>query len=677
MSVVLGIDTGGTFTDFVLVDHGTGAIATAKVPSTPRDPGLAIAAGLARLDGVQRIDRLIIATTVATNAVIERKGPRVVVVTNRGFEDVLFIGRMDKERIYDLNWRKPKPLVNRRDCLGIGGRFDAHGKELLPLDEDELAGLRERLAGYAGEEVSVAICCLFSYLDGAHERRAAAAVRAALPTAHLSLSHEVSPLWREYERASTTVADAFVKPVVSRYVERVGSVIEGSLETPHWNLLASNGGYLRSGQALERPAQLLISGLAGGVVGGRHFAERTAHPAAFILDMGGTSSDIGLVVSGSQQYTTEFRIDFGIPVTIPCVAVQTIGAGGGSIGWIDKGGFLHVGPRSAGAEPGPAAYGRGGTEATVTDANIVLGRLDPDYFLGGAMPLDASAARAAVARLGEALGMTPEQAALAMLRTADENMANAIRLIAVERGLDPRDFSLIAFGGAGPLHGRAVAERLGMRTVIVPPHPGLCSAFGAAIAEARVDRVQTYFTNSESLDLAALAAAIERLRAATVAELRASVQAAEPEIRTSADMRYAGQNYEVEVPLPAGPLDDQGWSATLQRFGEVHAQLYGFDLPGEPAELINLRVIALSPEPPARFTVVPVPGRPATRRQVWFDGEGSVPATILSRAQLAADGPLAGPAIVEEVDSTTLVYPGDEVRVEESGVMILSCGGRS
>ena len=677
MSVVLGIDAGGTFTDFVLVDHDTGAIATAKVPSTPRDPGEAIAAGLARLEGAQRVDRLIIATTVATNAVIERKGPRVVVVTNRDFEDVLFIGRMDKERIYDLNWRKPKPLVNRRDCLGIGGRFDAHGKELLPLEDAELAALGQRLAAYAGEEVAVAICCLFSYLDGAHERRAAAAVRSALPAAQVSLSHEVSPLWREYERASTTVADAFVKPVVNRYVERVGSVLDAGVRAPHWNLLASNGGYLRSEQALKRPAQLLISGLAGGVVGGRHFAERTEHSAAFILDMGGTSSDIGLVVSGSQQYTTEFRIDFGIPVTIPCVAVQTIGAGGGSIGWLDKGGFLHVGPRSAGAEPGPAAYARGGAEPTVTDANIVLGRLDPDYFLGGAMPLDAAAARAAVTRLGETLGMAPEPTALAMLRTADENMANAIRLIAVERGLDPRDFSLIAFGGAGPLHGRAVAERLGMRTVIVPPHPGLCSAFGAAIAEARVDRVQTHFTNSEHLDLATLAAAIERLREATVAELRASVQAAEPEIRTSADMRYAGQNYEVEVPLPSGALDAAGWDLTLRRFGEVHAQLYGFDLPGEPVELINLRVITLSPEAPARFTVVPAPGRPATRREVWFDGDGSVPATILSRAQLAADGPLVGPAIVEEVDSTTLVYPGDEVRVEASGVMILCCGGRS
>ncbi|MFO1038184.1 MAG: hydantoinase/oxoprolinase family protein [Geminicoccaceae bacterium] len=677
MSVVLGVDTGGTFTDFVLVDHAKGTIVTTKVPSTPRDAGEALATGLANLKGkgVERIDRVIIATTVATNAVIQRQGPRVVLVTNRDFEDVLFIGRIDKERIYDLNWRKPKPLVARRDCVGIGGRFDAHGRELLPLDEAEIAALKERLAAYAGEDVSIAVCCLFAYLNGEHERRAADAVREVLPEAPISVSHEVSPLWREYERTSTTVADAFVKPVVSRYVERVGSVLDASEAARHWNVLASNGGYLRSEQALRRPAQLLISGLAGGVMGGRHFAERAGHEAAFILDMGGTSSDIGLVVAGSQQYTTEFKIAFGIPVTIPCVAVETIGAGGGSIGWIDKGGFLHVGPRSAGAEPGPAAYGKGGVEPTVTDANIVLGRLDPNYFLGGAMKLDAAAARTAVAKLGEALGLTTEQAALAIVRTADENMANAIRLIAVERGLDPRDFALIAFGGAGPLHGRAVAERLGMRTVIVPPHPGLCSAFGAAIAEARVDKVQTYFTASDDVDFPGLVEAVRRLRAATLDELRASVDVEKPEIRTSADMRYAGQNYEVEVPFPPGELDEAGWATTLEKFGEVHAQLYGFDLPGEPVELINLRVTAVSPEPASGFSIPPPAGRPASERPVWFDAEGGRPCRILSRGQLAQQGPLVGPAIVEEVDSTTVVYPGDEVRVEESGVMILSCGG--
>ncbi len=677
MSVVLGIDTGGTFTDFVLVDHGRGSVATAKVPSTPGNPAQALAAGLERLEGVERIDRIIIGTTVATNAVIERRGPRVVFITNRDFEDVPFIGRMDKERIYDLNWRKPKPLMNRRDAIGLGGRFDNHGAEIAPLPASELDALRARLSAFAGEEVAVAICCLFSYLNGAHEQRAADAVRAALPQADISVSHEVSPLWREYERASTTIADAFVKPVVSRYINSVGGALAKGATPRRWNLLASNGGYLRAEQALKRPAQLLISGLAGGVIGGRHFAERAGHDAAFILDMGGTSADIGLVISATQQYASEFKIDFGIPVTIPCVAVQTIGAGGGSIGWIDKGGFLHVGPRSAGAEPGPAAYGRGGTEPTITDANLVLGRLDPGYFLGGAMSLDLDAARAALTRLGDALKLTAEQAALAMVQTADENMANAIRLIAVERGLDTRDFALIAFGGAGPLHARAVAERLGMQTVIVPPHPGLCSAFGAAIAEARVDRFQTFFTHSDGIDFAALGGAIRRLRDSTVAELSASVEAKQPVIRSSADMRYAGQNYEIEVALPDGEMDQQGWDDTMARFAEAHARLYGFALPGEAVELINLRVTALSPEPPASFRMAPKPGRaPSAGRKVWFDAKGAVDCAVFSRIRLG-EGEEVGPAVVEEVDSTTIVFPGDSVRLDPSGVMVLTLGGRA
>jgi N-methylhydantoinase A len=674
MSVVLGIDTGGTFTDFVLVDHGRGSVATAKVPSTPGNPARALAAGLERLEGVDRIDRIIIGTTVATNAVIERKGPRVIFVTNRGFEDVPFIGRMDKERIYDLNWHKPKPLMNRRDSIGIGGRFDNHGIEVTPFAESDLGELGDRLAGMADEETAVAICCLFSYLNGAHEKRAAEAVREALPNADISVSHEVSPLWREYERASTTIADAFVKPVVSRYVTSVGGALAKGATARRWNLLASNGGYLRADQALKRPAQLLISGLAGGVIGGRHFAERAGHDAAFILDMGGTSADIGLVISGTQQYTSDFKIDFGIPVTIPCVAVQTIGAGGGSIGWIDKGGFLHVGPRSAGAEPGPAAYGRGGTEPTITDAQLVLGRLDPAYILGGAMSLDMAAARAALTTLGNALKLSAEQAALAMVQTADENMANAIRLIAVERGLDTRDFALIAFGGAGPLHARAVAERLGMKTVIVPPHPGLCSAFGAAIAEARVDRFQTFFTHSDGIDFAALGCAITRLRDSTVAELRASVEVKQPVIRSSADMRYSGQNYEIEVALPEGEMDQAGWDDTMARFAEAHARLYGFALPGEAVELINLRVTALSPEPPTSFRMAPKPARAPSGRKVWFDGNGGVDCAVFSRIKLG-EGDADGPAVVEEVDSTTIVFPGDRIRLDQSGVMVLSLGG--
>jgi N-methylhydantoinase A len=676
VSAVLGIDTGGTFTDFVLVDEDRGAVTTAKVPSTPGDPAAAIAAGLARLAGVERVGRLVIGTTVATNAVLERRGPTILYVTNRGFEDVPFIARMDKARIYDLHWQKPRPLVRRRHCFGIGGRFDTHGREIMPLEAGDLEELALKASALAGEEVAVAICCLFAYLDGKHERAAAAAVRKALPQAQISLSHEVSPLWREYERASTTIADAFIKPVVSRYVQGVGRVIEEKLAASRWNLLASNGGYLRADQAERRPAQLLISGLAGGVIGGRYYAELAGAKRAFTLDIGGTSTDIGLILEGGQQYAAEFDIDFGIPVTIPCVAVRTIGAGGGSIAWIDKGGLLHVGPQSAGAEPGPVAYGRGGMDPTVTDANLVLGRLDPDYFLGGAMALDLEAARAALARLGQALSLSAEAAALAVVRTVDENMANAIRLIAVERGLDTRDFALIAFGGAGPLHARAVAERLGMATVIVPPHPGLCSAFGAAIAEARVDRVQTLFTQSDNVEIEALAAALRRLKAGAVEELRRSVEVAEPEIRASADMRYAGQNYELEVALPQGEMDSPAWQALMGRFGEAHERQYGFALPGEPVELINLRVTALRPEPPRDFTDLSRgSAQPAGRRAVWFESGRVEGCPIRHRASLAGGEPLAGPAVIEETDSTTVLHPGDRLALGPAGLLVLTLGG--
>jgi N-methylhydantoinase A len=673
VSVVLGIDTGGTFTDFALVDEESRAITTAKVPSTPGDPAAAIAAGLAKLPGVERVDRVVIGTTIATNAVLERRGPAVIYVTNSGFEDVPFIGRMDKARIYDLHWQKPKPLARRRHCFGIGGRLDTHGREIEALPEGDLEALRKKVAGLAGEEVAVAVCCLFAYLDGSHERRAGEAIRAALPEAQISLSHEVSPLWREYERASTTIADAFVKPVVRRYVQGVGRVIEERLPSGRWNLLASNGGYLRADQAERRPAQLLISGLAGGVIGGRYYAELGGTPRAFTLDIGGTSTDIGLILEGGQQYAAEFDIDFGIPVTIPCVAVRTIGAGGGSIAWIDKGGLLHVGPQSAGADPGPVAYGRGGTEPTVTDANLVLGRLDPAFFLGGAMRLDRDAAHAALARLGERLSLSPEAAALAVVRTVDENMANAIRLIAVERGLDTRDFALIAFGGAGPLHARAVAERLGMAEVLVPPHPGLCSAFGAAIADARIDRVQTLFTDSEHVDLPAVAGTLERLRGEALAELRRSVPAPSPEIRSSADMRYAGQNYELEVPLPPGPLEAAGWRDLIARFAAAHERQYGFALPGEPVELINLRVTALQPEPAGDFADLSRgTGRPETRRPVWFAADRALPCPIRHRATLGADDRLAGPAIIEETDSTTVLHPGDSLRLGKAGLLHIS-----
>jgi N-methylhydantoinase A len=675
----IGIDTGGTFSDFVLLDDDGRVLRRAKVRSVPSDPARAVDAGLAALAAGGRldVDRVVVGTTVATNAVIERRGPRVLYVTNKGFTDVPFIGRMDKARLYDLHWQKPKPLVRRRDAVGVAGRVTHDGRELEPVDDDALDALTQELAaraGQNGDDFAVAVSLLFSYVSGEHEDRIAAAIRTALPGVPVSLSHEVSPLWREYERASTTIADAFVKPVVDSYVRGVGDVLQQHAGVERWNLLTSNGGYLRADQARRRPAQLLLSGLAGGVIGAAFYARAADHEAVFSLDMGGTSCDIGLVLEGTQQYATEFELAFGLPVSIPCVAVRTIGAGGGSIAWVDRGGLLHVGPRSAGAEPGPAAYGQGGTEPTVTDANLLLRRLDPDYFLGGDVPLDADLAEGAIARVGRELGLDPVQTALAVIRTADENMANAIRLIAVERGVDTRDFALMAFGGAGPLQARAVADRLDMRTILIPPHPGLCSAFGVGIANARVDRARTFSARSGSVALDRLARAERDLRREALGELKASVGPAPATIVRRAALRYEGQNFELEVEIPEQELDDGGWEALLDRFQEEHERHYGFSLPGEPIELINLRVTAFVADAAAQPSAPAPVEREQQSRPVWFGETPVEDCPVILRASLAPGELLDGPAVIQEPDSTTLVWPGDVVRVLNSGILELTIG---
>jgi len=674
--VRLGIDTGGTFSDFIVVDESSGEIRTAKVPSTPSNPPDAIRAGLAALASADSVGQIVVGTTVATNAVIQRQGPRVLLITNDGFTDVPFIARLDKERLYDLNWSRPRPLVLRCDSIGVRGRIDHLGGEVEPLDYSSLEAIRAWLLTHAGEEPPVvAVCCLFSYLRADHEQAIAKFVRSVRPDAVISLSHEVSPVWREYERASTTITDAFIKPVVDRYVDGVGAELRQRVRAGEWNLLASNGGYLGAEEASRRPVRLLLSGLAGGVIGASFFARAAGYPSVFTLDMGGTSCDIGVILDGEQQYAQQFQVAWGVPVSLPCVAVDTIGAGGGSIIWRDKGGLLRVGPQSAGAEPGPVAYGQGGTRPTLTDANLALGRLDPEYFLGGAMRVDAAASLRVLGELGAGLGISAGELALAAVRTADENMANAVRLIAVDRGLDQRDFALVAFGGAGPLHARMVAERLDIGTVLIPPHPGLCSAFGAAIAQARVDRVRSYYVRSDQPYRPRLAEVEREVVDDAVLELRRSVEVSEPHVIRSAALRYSGQNYELEVRLPDRDLDGEGWQELLRRFEAEHERQYGFALPGEAVELIHLRATAMREEKPPRVWSFPAAGGQPGYRRVWFGEDGPVSCAVYRREQIPAGAELAGPAIVEDVDSTTVAYAGDTLLADESGVLILKLGG--
>jgi N-methylhydantoinase A len=681
--LIIGIDTGGTFTDLVGYDDAAKSFVYGKQASTPDAPARALAAVLAEVGaGEQPVESIVVGTTVATNAVLQRQGTRVLYVTTAGFEDIPFIGRLDKEELYNLHWKKPDPLVRRRDCYGIAERIGHDGSVLIPLTDAALDDLVDFVAArrQGGEPLAVAVCLLFSYLAPAHEERITARLACAFPDLAVSVSHEVSPTWREYERCSTTIGDAYIKPVLRDYVAGVRATLDDLGIAAPASMLKSNGGHLRIDVADAQPSQFLISGLAGGIVAARHYARLAGVAHAFSLDMGGTSADIGTIQGGQERYLSEFQVGFGIPISVTCVDVATLGAGGGSIAWIDKGGLLQVGPRSAGAEPGPMCYGKGGTEATATDANLVLGRLNAGYFLGGQIALDPEAPLAALQIIGEQLGANPGEAAAmaahAIVETANENMANQIKLISVDRGLDPREFVLIPFGGAGPVHGSACARLLGIDRVLIPPHPGLSSAFGALAADWRVDRVWTIFGRSTHLDVEGIAERLEMMTAAAVRELRDDGFAGEPVILRGIDMRYAGQNYEREVSLPDGAFTAAAAEAMVARFSRAHDESYGFALEGEPVEFVNLRVSAIGPA--GLQTVQQAPGAaapaPVAWRPVSFRGQGYVATPVYRRETLPVEFTMAGPAIIEEPDATTVVHPDDTLTVRGDGLLELHVG---
>ena len=440
--------------------------------------------------------------------------------------------------------------------------------------------------------------------------------------------------------------------------------------------MASNGGSIPAARADSQAVQLLLSGLAGGVIGGKFFAAAAGEQNAFTLDMGGTSCDIGVIHEGHHEDASEFELEWGIPIALPCVKVKTIGAGGGSIVWVDRGGFLHAGPQSAGAAPGPVAYDAGGTEVTLTDSNLVLGRLDPHYFLGGRMRLHPSRATDAVEALAVSVGMSAVECAAAAVEIANENMANEIRLLAVEMGYDVREFALVAFGGAGPLHGCAVARLLGMPRVVVPPHPGLCSAFGALIADWRVDKVRTSLMRSGSISPERVNGVLDEMTTAAVDDLRAQGFHGQPLIYRAVDMRYAGQNYEREVPIPEGEITASAVDALLDQFAKLHDAHYGFRLAGEAVELINFRVRAVGyPDPvEPRWDGEARPASAATVRRLYFREVGWVDCPVFRRGHLTVGQELPGPALIEEEDSNTLVPPGDHARVLSGGLITITLG---
>ncbi len=678
MAIKIGIDSGGTFTDLIAIDDQTQRIHANKVPSTPTDPLTAlhniIESSAIPADAVSS---LVLATTVATNAIIERRGARVIFITTKGFEDVLIIQTANRPQNYNLLWRRPVPFVKRRWSLGIQERIDHLGNIVVPLTDEAMEELARQMEAVIEREgiQAAAISLLFSYINPTHERQLSEFLSRRFPELPLSVSHKLAPIWREYERANTIVADAFVKPLMTRYVSGAQRAFRSLGVSGAHCLMKSNGGMALLETVPERPLDTLLSGLVAGAIGGQFFGKLAGETNLLTFDMGGTSSDVALIVDGRPRYTTRFDVEWGLPIVNPTVDIRTVGAGGGSIGWVDRGGFLRVGPHSAGAEPGPACYGMGGIEPTVTDANLVLGRLNPHYFLGGKMKLFPELAEDAINRLAAKTKLSMLATALSMLQVVNANMASTMRLITVEKGIDPRGFALVAFGGAGPLHACAVARELQIPTIIIPVYPGQCSAFGTLISDVRIDRVWTHMYRSDRLNLEALVAAFDHMVADAREALRKSGFQGDPTIQRYVSMRYLEQNYEEDIPLADGPITRATIERAYRDFHRRHELFYGYAFPEEILELVHFKVTAIGPTPSIRLPPLRSdgPSVPTATRQVYFgDTEKPLECPIFHRSALRAHCALRGPTVIEEEASTSLLEPDYGLKVDTYGNLILT-----
>lgn len=666
----IGIDVGGTFTDATMVDGATGCVYSAKAFTTPvdRSHGVidAINAVLAEAGlPLDRVRDIVHGSTTGTNALIERTGARTGLLTTAGFRDVLEIGRVMRpmEGVYDMSVDRPPPLVPRRWCLEAVERVGPHGEVITELDETSVERAAEIFAREGVE--AVAICFLFSFLNPEHERRAAEILSRRLQNIAISLSHQISPEYREYERASTTVMNGYLTPVMRHYLDRLRERIDNICGDARLFVIQANGGATTVEAARSRAVATVNSGPAGGVVAAAWYGRQHGRNHIVSVDMGGTSFDIGLVEHGASQVTTEGNFQ-GLPVKLPIIDLNIIGAGGGSIAWIDAGGALNVGPRSAGAVPGPACYGRGGEEPTVTDANLVLGRLDPILFHGGRTKLDVAAARTAVGRLAGPLGLSIEDTALGIIKVVNANMIKGIATVTVQRGIDVRDFALLSFGGAGGLHAVDLARELEMSEAIIPPFPGVFSALGLLVADVRHDFVAALGGMvSTAADPKDLERRFDEMETQARAALKTEGFAPEAmRLVRSADLKVVGQTYELTVPLSdQGCVTAAGINALVDNFARFYRERYAFFFEGEPIELVNLRLTAFGVSEPVQLARFDTGGADpaaaqAGSRPVYFEKCGHLESAVLHRDKLRPGMCIAGPAVIEEPTSVTLVPPG-------------------
>ncbi|WP_075215949.1 hydantoinase/oxoprolinase family protein [Mongoliimonas terrestris] len=668
----IAVDIGGTFTDIEILEAATGRVHQFKTPSTPEDPSIGLIGGIraaAERFGfpLSAVEHILHGTTIATNAVLERKLPAGAVVTTAGFEDVLEIGRHGRRDVYALTLTPRPPLVPRQLCFGVPERVGPDGRVRVPLDDAAVRAVADRLLA-AGVR-AVAVCLLHAYANPVHERRVGEILAAALPGVAVSLSSDVSPEIREYERLSTTVLNALLIPVVSGYTDRLSERVAEETPRSQVYLVQSNGGVSGLAKAGREPARLLLSGPSGGAAAARRLSAELGEPNLVAVDMGGTSFDVSVVHDGAISMVVEGEVD-GLPVRLPMVEMRTIGAGGGSIAWVDDGGRLRIGPHSAGARPGPACYRRGGTSLTVTDANLLLGRLGAASFMGGAMPLDPDLAAEAATPIASALRLSVEETAAGVIAVTNSSLATAIRLSLFEKGLDPEDFALLSFGGAGGVHACDVADDLGIDRVIFPPHASTLSAWGILWSDIVHDLAAT--------EISPLAEAGPRLK---VAAGRLAVDGnrllsedgvteAARRFDWSLDLRYAGQAFDLAVPLDDGDVSPAGLTAAAARFHALHRQRFSYDEPDTPIEVVALRLASVGrlPKPVAARETTALPTGIVERRPVWTRG-GFTETDVVQRDGLGA-APIAGPAIVEEVYTSAYIPPAWEAVLETFGALV-------
>ena len=685
MTYRLGVDVGGTFTDLVLHKVETNRLEFAKTPSTPANQSEGVTTGTLQLVNRLGISPEAIAffihgTTVATNTLLERKGARTALIVTKGFRDVLQIGRQDRPDLYDWRIRRPEPIVPRRLRFEVTERVLHTGEVIEPVSDADVAEVVQSLKD---EEVeAVAVCLLHSYAHPDHEQQVGNAIREALPDVTLSISSEVVPEFKEYERMSTAAINAFVAPVMSRYLRDLQSSITEQGIDSGLHIMQSNGGTMGADTAVEKPVHTILSGPAAGVIGSVGLAAQAGESNTISVDMGGTSFDVCLSYQGEVRRTQDSEIE-RLPIKVPMVDIHTLGAGGGSIAWIDPGGAMRVGPQSAGADPGPACYGQGGTEATVTDANLLLGRLSPDAFLGGRMKLDVDLARKAVQeRIAGPLDLGLEEAAEGIVRVVNAGMIKGIRVVSVAKGYDPREFTLVTFGGAGPVHAAELAAELDIPRVLVPIAPGVTSAMGLLMADLRHDLVRTVLMSSADAKASDLGETYADLETEALAQMdREGVPSDEVALVRTADVRYLGQGYELEVPVSGGAVTDSELDAVYGRFHDAHTRAYGHASPDRPLEVVNLRTTALVKLPQPRLEKADLVGDAnpdrARResRDVVFHNK-SISTTVYDRTKLIAGDSLEGPAIVEQLDSTTVVWPEQTANVDQYGNLVLGRIGK-